>query len=312
MERAMKSWRVEWVAVLVACAALVASVAACSAETPVSEPAQVPAPEASAGIPENVPETDEDMMYADVPPPKPDSILYLIYQRDGDGATSYEIANGAWVTYWYGHRFELGGKRYFTGFAHATRERFPGDGEDSGPEERVHLAHATLELTDPGAEKPWTFIGAEPFIGSFGGNDRGNEVDTTRSPEEFRTGDGRLVLAVPTWSLQSGERIDGFDVLAYNPAEELPVEQKHWTYLGNVATGGENSAACGDSGPAPCVSSEGTLEFVASADGGLPLIRVVRSGTVVSGPGETRALGASDTIDYTFSEADGEYRAARD
>lgn len=306
LEQMMRRARSGRTTILAISCVLAAAISACSGEPLPSAAVTEVAPHTA-----NVPPTEEDMTYAEVPAPTPDSILYLIYQRDGDGATSYEIANGAWVTYWHGHGFELGGKRYFTGFAYATRERFAGGGDASGPEDRVDLAHATLQLTDAGAGKPWTFLGAEPFIGRFGGNDRGNEIDATRSSQESRTADGRLLLAVPTWSLQSGERIDSFDVLLFNPAEEVPVGQRHWTYVGNVVTGGENSASCGEAGTAPCVASKGALEFMASA-AGLPGIRVVRSGTIISGPGETRTLGASDAIEYTFSEAEGEYRPAGD
>lgn len=310
----MKPWRLERVAALMISCLLAATLAACSGDAPV--PPLVPAGDAVGAPPpqENVPATEEDMKYADVPPPTPDSILYLIYQRDGDGATSYEIANGAWVSYWHGHAFEIDGKHYFTGFAYATRERFPADGGHTpGPGDRVDLSHATLQLTDPGAAKPWTFLGAEPFIGSFGAYDRGNEVDEVRRSQEFRTVDGRLVLAVPTWSFQSGERIDSFDVFVFNPADEVAPGQKHWTYLGNVVTGGDNSASCGEeAGMAPCVASKGVLEFIPSGAGGLPGIRVERSGTIIEGPGRTRALGASDTAEYAFSEGQGEYRPADD
>lgn len=249
------------------------------------------------------------MKYAEVPAPTPDSILYLIYRHDGDGATSYEIANGAWVAWWHGHAFELGGKRYFTGFAYATRERFPAVGGDTpGPGDRVDLSHATFELAYPGAAKPWVFLGAEPFIGRFGAYDRGNEVDDTRGSQEFRTGDGRLLLAVPTWSLQAGERIDAFDVFVFNPDDNVAPGQKRWTYVGNLPAGGNNSASCGgEGGMAPCVASRGELEFIPSGAGPMPRIRIERSGEVVDGPGRTRTLSASDAVEYAFSEEHGGY-----
>lgn len=249
------------------------------------------------------------MTYADVPPPTPDSLLYLIYQRDGDGATSYPIANGAWVSWWHGHAFELGGKHYYTGFAYATGERFPADGEHTpGPGDHVDLAHATLQLTDPGAARPWTFLGAEPFIGRFGAYDRGNEVDEGRASREFRTDDGRLVLAVPTWSLQSGERIDSFDVFVFDPADEVPVGSKRWTYVGNVPSGADNRASCGEEARmTPCVASTGVLGFMPSDAGPMPRITIQRSGTIVDGPGRTRALTEADSVEYTFSEGQGAY-----
>ncbi|MCF7221658.1 hypothetical protein [Marilutibacter chinensis] len=244
-----------------------------------------------------------------VVPPAPDSVLYLIYQKDGDGATSYEIANGAWVTYWYGHSFELDGKRYFTGFAHATREVFPGDETASGPENQVFLSHATFQLVDENADKPWSFVGAEPYIGKFGAYDKGNSIDEGRKAQEFPTSDGRLLLAVPTWSLQSGVRIDSFDMFVFNPAEEIPVDEHHWSYVGNVFAGEDNAAACDEEGGTlPCVKSTGKLQFVPADVGPMPVLRVVRDGTIIEGPGKTRALGPSDAVEYHFDAEDKKYR----
>lgn len=257
---------------------------------------------------------NEEMPVVDaVAPPRADSILYLIYQKDGDGATSYEIANGAWATYWYGHSFEIDGARYFTGFAHATRERFEGAGEQAaGPGDTVDLSQATLKLTDASSDKPWTFVGAEPFIGRFGAYDQGNTVDEAREAQEFRTGDGRLLLAVPTWSLQSGERIDSFDMFVFNPADEVPVGERHWTYVGNVFTGSDNSASCDEgAGGSACARSSGTLQFVAAGDGQpMPGLKVERSGSVIEGAGQVRELGPSDAIEYRYDIGRGTYLPA--
>lgn len=289
--------------------------AACTSERSVMD-----GPQAATAAPDGSPTSqdaagmNEEMAIADgVVPPTADSILYLIYQKDGDGATSYEIANGSWATYWYGHSFEIDGTRYFTGFAHATRERHDGVGEQAaGPDDKVDLSHATLKLTDAGGEKPWTFLGAEPFIGKFGAYDQGNAVDEARQAQEFRTGDGRLLLAVPTWSLQSGERLDSFDMFVFNPADEVPVGQRHWTYLGNVFTGGDNSASCGEEdGSGPCARSVGTLSFIPREDGQpMPVLRVERSGSVVEGPGQLKELGPSDAIEYRYDADSGTYLAA--
>ncbi|AWV06054.1 hypothetical protein [Marilutibacter maris] len=243
-----------------------------------------------------------------VEPPTPDSVLYLIYQKDGDGATSYEIANGAWANYWYGHRFELGGKHYFTGFAYATREIFS---DDAGPglESEVSLSHATFELTDESGAKPWTFVGAEPYIGKFGGYDKGNAVDEGREAQEFKTSDGRLLLAVPTWSLQSGVRIESFDMFVYNPAEELPVDEHHWTYVGNVYTGEDNSAACDDEGVTlSCVKSLGKLQFVSRDGDPMPSLKVELEGTAIEGPGKVKELGTSDVVEYGYDAEAKSYR----
>ncbi|QDH71338.1 hypothetical protein [Marilutibacter alkalisoli] len=244
-----------------------------------------------------------------IKPPAPDGVLYFIYQKDGDGAVSYEIANGAWATYWYGHSFELDGKRYFTGFAYATQERFPADGEHvPGPDDQVDLSNATFLLTDEGSETPWSLVGAEPYIGRFGAHDKGNEVDPGRKAQEFRTREGRLLLAVPTSSLQSGVRIESFDLFVFNPAKEVPIDEHHWTYVGNVYIGEDNSASCDqDAGRLACANSSGTLQFVPQDDSPMPMLRVERNGTVVDGPGQTRTLGSSDVLEYSFDAANRKY-----
>ena len=55
---------------------------------------------------EATPEKKEHDM-SELKPPSADSVLYFIYQRDGDGAVSYKVDGGATVSYWYGHAFEL-------------------------------------------------------------------------------------------------------------------------------------------------------------------------------------------------------------
>ena len=56
--------------------------------------------------------TNDSNRTVDVQPPSPSSALYLIYQKDGDGADSYEVENGSWTTYWYGYQFDLDGRQY--------------------------------------------------------------------------------------------------------------------------------------------------------------------------------------------------------
>ena len=71
-----------------------------------------------------------------VAPPDVRTVMHTIYQVDGQGKDSYEVANGSVAT-WYGHAFELNGTRYFTGFTWDTRERYGKPGEDdAGPTPR--------------------------------------------------------------------------------------------------------------------------------------------------------------------------------
>src|SRR5690606_4038526 len=113
-------------------------------------------------------------------------------------ATSYEIENGSVATYWYGYEFDLGGKHYFTGFAYDTPEKYgPADASaNADPLTRVTLTEATFVRSRPGTPKPWSFRGAERFIGEFGSHERANALDASRQPQDFATLDGRLVLAV--------------------------------------------------------------------------------------------------------------------
>ena len=104
-----------------------------------------------------------------VAPPDVRTVMHTIYQVDGQGKDSYEVANGSVATYWYGHAFELNGTRYFTGFTWDTRERYGKPGEDdAGPDTQVNLAEATYTLTGSTPDKPWQFRGMTNTIGNFG------------------------------------------------------------------------------------------------------------------------------------------------
>ncbi len=213
-----------------------------------------------------------------VPPPRPDSVLYMIYLIDGDGATSYPVENGSVATYWYGHRFKLAGKQYYTGFAYNTREIHEAEGSDAtyaGPANTVTLTEATFELV-PGAEQPWKFLGSERWIGDFGGYDIANEIDETRKPIGQALDNERYLLGVPTWSLQSGVRMYSYDVFVFNLGERFKVDGRVWRHLGTIASGEDNEANCGEptDGLVACVKRHGTAAFVTGAYAGMPEIEV--------------------------------------
>ncbi|MCC4620818.1 hypothetical protein LL965_12245 [Xanthomonas cassavae CFBP 4642] len=235
-------------------------------------------------------------------PPRQDSVLYFISNVDGDGATSYKVANGSWINYWYGFQFELGGTRYYTGFAWETPELHGAERENHypAPGTKVTLAHATFVTSEPGSKTPWKLLGAEPYIGEFGGMEQGNTVDTTRKPQTFVTDDSRLVLAVPTWSLQSGVRILSYDALVFNPKETEDVNDKHWTYIGNLPAGEDNGASCGEDAPGkiPCIKNTSTLEFVPQA--GLPALQVKVSANPPTNAGD-------ETVVYRYDAAQKSY-----
>jgi len=270
-----------------------ATLAACGPATP--DPAADRSQSAAATATDaNPPQKDASMQDAHqdsaqpLPPPRPDSVLYFISNVDGYGALEYEIANGSWIHYWYGFQFELGGTRYYTGFAWKTPQLFGADLENHypAPDTPVTLAHATFVASEAGSKLPWDFQGAELYIGEFGGREQGNAIDETRKPRTHTTRDGRLVLAVPTWSLQSGINVLSYDVLAFDPRETSDVNDTHWTYVGNLHAGYDNTTHCGEdvTGNPPCVKNTSTLEFVEQP--GLPALRVTVSGNPAGQEGD--------------------------
>ncbi|MGV2861624.1 hypothetical protein [Achromobacter sp. ESBL13] len=242
---------------------------------------------------------------AKVAPPDVPTMLYAIYDVDGKGETTYEVANGSVATYWFGHAFESEGTHYYTGFAWDTADRYGKPGEDDvGPGTRVNLTEVTFVLTDPAAERPWKFRGMEPTIGEFGAYERGEDVDTRRKPLEFRTPAGRLLLAVPTTSFDNGITSTGYALLVFNPQRlKEDVDGHVWTYVGSLLTGEDNSAACADGDVMPCTSSKGELVFSNDGKQDMPTVTVRPSGTTISGPNKTRQLGASDITAYVFNPA---------
>ena len=192
------------------CLLLLALLSACRQGSPAPATQNAAQPAQSRATPTPEINKKEDRKVADhayekqsATPPAPDAVLYFIYNKDGDGATSYEIENGSVATYWYGHQFDLRGKHYFAGFAYSTPEKF-GAAEDEpnpAPGSKVTLANATFVLSKPGTEKPWSLVGAEPYIGEFGAYEKGDEVDPKRTAVSYETEGGQFVLAVPTMSL---------------------------------------------------------------------------------------------------------------
>lgn len=245
-------------------------------------------------------------------PPSPSSALYFIYQKDGDGALSYEVENGSWTTYWYGYQFDLDGKHYFTGFAYDTPFKFSKAEQESdpAPQTKATITQATFVLTAPGTDKPWTFQGSDRSVGEFGAYEKGNEVDDKREPQSYRTPGGNLLLAIPTWYLASGTQVSSFDLLIFNPHELTKTDQQRWVYVGNVVVGTDNGAACDEEegGRIACASSTGTLNFVPQAQDDLPLLRVARNGTEIVEGGKVRTLGPADIMEYRYDPIGKQYQ----
>ena len=284
---------------------------ACTAKTaegPGSEAADAPTPPIKQDAPA-VAYDQEKKAVAETP--NPSSVLYFIFQKDGDGATTYEVENGSWVSYWYGHQFEFDGKQYFTGFAYQTPDKYGKTDEENypAPAGKATITHATYILTHPNTDRPWTFEGAQRFVGEFGGYEKANDIDQTRQPLEYRTRDKRMVLAIPTWYLASGSRMETYELFLFDPKEILQIEDVRWAYLGNVETGEDNSAACDEQdGALRCVKRTGELSFVAGQGAGLPTVQVAMSGTAITDSDKSKAQDGKAVREYHYDTSTKQYR----
>ncbi len=290
---------------------MVLLIGACNAKTPENAPGKAVNPPVQPTDKEVPVMNNESQKVAEVQPPSASSVLYFIYQKDGDGALSYEVENGSWTTYWYGYRFELDGKQYYTGFAYDTPFKFSKAEKESdpAPETKATITQSTFVLTAPGTENPWTFQGSDRDVGEFGAYEKGNEIDETRKPQTFRTPDGKLLLALPTWYLATGVQVNTFDLLLFNP-HELKIDEKRWDYLGNIVIGTDNGAACDETPGAKqaCAKSTGTLSFEPREGSNLPLLKVQRSGTETVSAGKVRTLGSGDTYEYRYDPEKKQYQ----
>lgn len=235
-------------------------------------------------------------------PPAPDSVLYFIYGRDGDGAHSYELEGGATVSYWWGHEFDFGGTHYFTGFTSKTndREGEAGDSEYALEEGRVAIGQATFRRVGGAGKQEWAQVDTDGYVGEFGANDRAEEIDDSRKAQGHETGDGRYMVAIPTRAFTNGVTSRMFALFLFDPNNVDALKFRSWGYLGSIAAGSENSAACSDGEVMPCVSSTGALSFEPQADAGLPRIKVTLDGETIASPGQVRALGEGDAVIHAF------------
>ncbi|RMH91001.1 hypothetical protein EBB59_08615 [Lysobacter pythonis] len=228
----------------------------------------------------------------------------MIYGIDGDGAVSYPIQNGSVATYWYGHEFELAGKRFFTGLAYDTPEKYGNDAEEAYPDPaaQVTLTQATFELTQPGTDKPWSFWGAQRSVGRFGGYERADEIDKTRQSMSHITDDHVLALAVPTRRFEAGVVTTGYAMFSFRPVKSDVEEVKPWRYLGTVVTGTDNADACDDGTVIACVASTGGMSFI-SRGAALPDVEVTRKGKEVGTDGAVNEIPAGSKLRYRFDPA---------
>ncbi|MEB1610339.1 hypothetical protein [Xanthomonas arboricola] len=245
---------------------------------------------------------------ADAEVPAPGHVLADIYGIKGDGSESYTIDNGALASFWYGYRFDLGGKHYYTGFANAGPGKYGKSEEENYPDPAVgvSISQATYVLDDAGGKPAWGLFHAQQWAGDFGGNEKADTLDPKRKPQRTETKDGHLLLALPTTRFADGISSAGFAVFSFDPNKNDMGDYKGWVYLGTVATGEDNSAACDDEGNMKCASSTGTLSFEPGS-GSMPSLRVAMRGTAIVGPGKVRSLGPADGVTYTYDAAKHQY-----
>ena len=238
-------------------------------------------------------------------PPRPGDVLYMIYGIDGDGASSYPVQNGSVATYWAGHEFTFGGKRYFTGFAYNTPQKFNGDTKVD-PDAGVTLTEATFELRDPGTAKPWMFIGNEYWIGDYGMMEHGPKFDGSRQILEYLVDERKLLIAIPSIDGEAPDLIQQhYQLFSYSPAPPKNVEGKRWNYLGQVLVGEDYTAVCKAHPDLSCAKWTAALKFEGNAHG-TPTINLVPEGTVIDDDtGESRKVDRREAPIYVMR--DGQY-----
>lgn len=251
------------------------------------------------------PQNKEEAM-SELKPPSADSVLYFIYQRDGDGAVSYKVDGGATVSYWYGHAFDLKGKHYFTGFGSKSEGEGP-EGENGMMDlEHVAISQATFTRVEKEGKVEWSKPDTDGYVGEFGRMGRAEQIDESRKAESFTTGDGRYLLAVPTLDFVNGTDVRMFALLLFDPDNVDALGFRQWGYLGSIPISYDNSDACDGGEVMPCAASSGTLAFEQTG-AGLPDLKVVSKGTTIAAPGKVRDMTEADTVVYTFDQSTQRY-----
>ena len=251
------------------------------------------------------PQNKEEAM-SKLKPPSADSVLYFIYQRDGDGAVSYKVDGDATVSYWYGHAFDLKGKHYFTGFGSKSEGEGPeGDNGMMDPE-HVAISQATFTRVEKEGKAEWSKPDTDGYVGEFGRMGRAEQIDESRKAQSFTTGDGRYLLAVPTLDFVNGTDVRMFALLLFDPDNVDALGFRQWGYLGSIPVSYDNSDACDGGEVMPCAASSGTLAFEQTG-AGLPDLKVVSKGTTIAAPGEVRDMTEADTVVYTFDQSTQRY-----
>lgn len=238
--------------------------------------------------------------------PTPGQSISAIFDVAGDGSAAYEVENGSWAHFWYGHRFETAGKQYYTAFVYQTPETYGNDPAEDYPDPGAQAAitQATFVLVDDGKIKHWSLVGAQRHIGDFGTFEKGPTVDRNSRSETYRTPDGREVLSVPAWvSAPGGIRQQTAELFVFTPSD------LRWAHAGSLATGEDNSADCeaGASSLVPCARSKGTLRFESAQRDAMPDVVVAFAGTTIGDQGQVRALDDRASTRYRFNAQESRY-----
>jgi len=247
---------------------------------------------------------DQDM--SELKPPSADSVLYFIYQRDGDGAVSYKVDGGATVSYWYGHEFDLNGTHYFTGFGSKSQGEGPEGDDGMMDPEHVAISQATFTRVEKDGKPEWSKPDTDGYVGEFGRMGRAEQIDDSRKAQSFTTGDGRYLLAVPTLDFVDGTDVRMFSLLLFDPGNVDKLGFRRWGYLGSIPVGYDNSEACDGGEVMSCAASSGTLTFEQAGEG-LPTLKVSSKGTTIASPGKVRDMTGADDVVYTFDETSERY-----
>lgn len=176
-------------------------------------------------------------------------------------ASACVAADGRAFEFWWGHRFQLNGHTWYTGFVttHSSNA--------SGRETALEKERSVYQLTFLRQGQTWQRAPMQAEIGTVFANGpahtRSTIVSTSPVSQQVIPKDV-LMLGVRSEHLKP----DGTLLFNYEIFKFLAKSQE-WIYVGALPAGSDTSALCAkvDSAPArqadlPCERTEGTLEFV--------------------------------------------------
>ncbi|MGH8109794.1 MAG: hypothetical protein ACREO1_13880, partial [Arenimonas sp.] len=129
-----------------------------------------------------------------------------------------------------------------------------------------------------------------------------SDQKTLASPEA-----GKLMLATPTFiSAMSGTQLYFYEIFSFSPSNA------QWKYVGNVASGHDNSAGCAHEADSAiktkCVKSTGNLQFTTVENSAWPELKVVLQGTELGEGGNVVTLTDKNSVTYRYDEKSSTYK----